>query len=139
MHNDPKIALPKKSINKQGGALLLEAMIAIAIFSFGLLGLVGLQTTAIQNSTNAEERIQASLLANDMVAMLWARQSLTHASVAGDITAWKTRLTSSSGLPNVSGDVTISGNLATVSVEWKAPSKKATDNKSRYVTTVALK
>jgi type IV pilus assembly protein PilV len=44
--------------------MLLEALIAILIFSFGILGLVGLQANAINLSTDAKYRADAALLAN---------------------------------------------------------------------------
>lgn len=127
------------NLKKQSGVLLIEAMIAILIFSFGLLGLVGLQVSATQSSMHAEERIQASLAANNMVSMLWVRQSLTHASVAADVAAWKASVAANAGLPNATGDVTIAGNVATITITWKAPSKKASDNASQYVTSIAMK
>ena len=141
--NHQKRVLPAaiQGVKKQSGSLLVEAMIAILIFSFGLLGLVGLQATATQTSIHAEERIRASLLANDMVSMLWVRQSLTHASVASDVTSWETMVQTmaNSGLPNATGNVTINGNIATITITWKAPSKKAGDNASQYVTSIAMK
>lgn len=62
------VAARMQNLKKQSGVLLIEVMIAVLIFSFGLLGLAGLQATATQSSVNAEERIRASLLASDRVA-----------------------------------------------------------------------
>jgi type IV pilus assembly protein PilV len=124
---------PIKSAKHQAGALLIEALIAILIFSFGLLGLVGMQAISIQNSTNAEERIRASMLVNDMVSTMWINKST---NPSADIGTWQTSVTSA--LPNGVGTVTISGKEATVAVTWKSPSKKSTDNSSHYETTVAM-
>ena len=141
-----KIPHQINSVKTQSGVLLIEVMIAILIFSFGLLGLAGLQANATQNSTNAEERIRASLLANDMVSMLWVKQSVNNTkttaaistAAASDITAWQTQV-AASGLPNAAGTVAFAGNLATVTITWKSPSKKAVDNSNQYVTSIAVK
>ena len=141
-----KIPHQINSVKTQSGVLLIEVMIAILIFSFGLLGLAGLQANATQNSTNAEERIRASLLANDMVSMLWVKQSVNNTNTtaaistaaASDITAWQTQV-AASGLPNAAGTVAFAGNLATVTITWKSPSKKAVDNSNQYVTSIAVK
>lgn len=134
-------AISIQSLKKQSGVLLIEAMIAILIFSFGLLGLAGLQATSTQSAINAEERVRASLLASDMISTLWVRQSLTHASVTTDIADWEAKVASlsDSGLPNATGKVDIAGNVATITITWKSPSKKTTDKKSKYETSIAMR
>ena len=57
----------KKHINIQTtGFTLLEVMIAMVIFSIGLLGLASLQATALQNEHASYSRSQAILLAYEM-------------------------------------------------------------------------
>ena len=56
----------------QSGVMLLEALIAILVFSFGVLGLVALQASAIQGSRDAQYRSQAAMLANDLIGQMWA-------------------------------------------------------------------
>ncbi len=137
-----KIAVVRmQNQKKQSGVLLIEVMIAVLIFSFGLLGLAGLQATATQSSVNAEERIRASLLASDRVAMFWVRQSVT-SSQASDTAAWQAKVTSSwkdGGLPNATGVVNVTGTVATITITWKSPSKKTTDSNSKYETSIAMR
>lgn len=57
---------------QQTGVMLLEALIAILIFSFGVLGLVGLQSSAIQASRDAQYRSQAAMLADEIIGQMWA-------------------------------------------------------------------
>jgi len=61
--------------NKEKGFTLLEVMIALVIFSIGLLGLAGLmaQSTAFTNS--AQYRTQATFLAYDMLDRMRANPS----------------------------------------------------------------
>jgi type IV pilus assembly protein PilV len=44
----------------QSGAAMLEALVAILIISFGILGLIGLQATSINAATDARARSEAS-------------------------------------------------------------------------------
>lgn len=57
---------------KQRGSMLLEALIAIVIFSIGILAIVGLQANSIKMSTDAKFRSDASLLANQYISAMWA-------------------------------------------------------------------
>ena len=54
----------------QSGVMLLEALIAILIFSVGLLGIVGLQAKAVSQVSDARFRSEAALLANQLVASM---------------------------------------------------------------------
>ncbi|MBS0309613.1 MAG: hypothetical protein JSS58_11685 [Proteobacteria bacterium] len=56
---------------RQNGSMLLEALIGILIFSFGVLGLVGLQTSSVKQSGDAKYRTDASMLANSLVSKMW--------------------------------------------------------------------
>jgi type IV pilus assembly protein PilV len=62
--------LPAKS--SQNGAVLLEALIAILIFSMGILALVGLQGAMLQNTTDSKFRADASYLAQQRIGRIWA-------------------------------------------------------------------
>jgi len=55
----------------QRGVMLIEALVAIAIFSFAILGIVGLQATAIRAVRDADYRAKASLFANQLVGRMW--------------------------------------------------------------------
>lgn len=56
---------------QQHGVMLIEALVAIAIFSFAILGIVGLQATAIRAVRDADYRAKASLFANQLVGRMW--------------------------------------------------------------------
>ena len=55
----------------QRGAYLLEALIGILIFSFGILGIVGLQAQAIRFTNDSEYRAEAVYLANSLISQMW--------------------------------------------------------------------
>ncbi len=60
-------------MNRKGeqGVMLLEALIAILIFSIGILGLVAMQGTAISAISDAKYRSDASFLADQIVSQIW--------------------------------------------------------------------
>ena len=57
---------------RQQGVFLLEALIAILIFSFGILGLVGMQSKAISAQSDAQYRIEAANYADKILGQIWS-------------------------------------------------------------------
>lgn len=53
-------------IHKSAGFTLLEVMVALLVFSIGLLGLAGLQASSLQNNKTADLRSIAIIEAHDM-------------------------------------------------------------------------
>lgn len=131
------------TMNKQGGTILLEALIAILIFSIGILSLVGLQAMAVKHTSEAKYRTDASFVANKLIAQMWADNP---AAIAGDYASggakfqsWKGELQSPmTGLPNANATIAIApiaapqGNQITLTVTWRHPSEPATQV-HRYV------
>jgi type IV pilus assembly protein PilV len=70
-HNKIPPAVPCQSHTKQKGMALLEAMIAIVLFSIGVIGLMGLQANMIKNNTDAKLRSEASFLAQQTLGTMW--------------------------------------------------------------------
>lgn len=62
--------------------MLLEALIAFLIFSMAILGVIGLQATAINNTLDARYRTDAAYLANQILAQMWTDPVVIAASVA---------------------------------------------------------
>ena len=137
---------------KQSGMLLIEVLFSILIFSFGILGLVGMQAISTKNAMSAEDRTIAASLANDMVAQMWLRKStdVATAPLKTDYLAWQTKVTATSGWSNASGtvatDVTVpTAPLTTVTVNWStAPTSKASGGSAaapvahQYVTSFSM-
>jgi len=135
--------LPAK--DSQQGSVLLEALIAFLIFAMGLLGVIGLQATAINNTLDARYRSDAAFLANQIIAQIWA-DSLpdtttvptsyvvrpTYAcnpctSTNGNLStqAWVTQIQSGflPGVTDVANQpiIAIVGNQVTITLKWQAP------------------
>ena len=56
----------------QRGVVLIEAMIAILLFSIGVLAIIGLQATMIKNTADSKYRAEASYIAQKRIGQMWA-------------------------------------------------------------------
>jgi type IV pilus assembly protein PilV len=56
----------------QRGALLLEALIALAVFAVGILGELAVFAQAIRHVANAQCRSEAAALVQGLVGTMWA-------------------------------------------------------------------
>ncbi|MCG3185744.1 MAG: hypothetical protein IOMNBAOH_00255 [Rhodocyclaceae bacterium] len=132
-----------RSGRKQSGVVLLEALVAILIFSLGILALVGLQANSVRMTTEAKYRSDASLLTEQIIGLMWAddRANLpgyAHApggancvfngaaSANANVTAWLggTGLAGTviDTLPNVQAQIVIGAqNVVTVTLCWMPP------------------
>ncbi|MDM0075148.1 type IV pilus modification protein PilV [Variovorax sp. J2P1-59] len=123
--------------NRQGqaGVAMLEVLVSVLLFSFGILGLIGLQARAVSFSVDAEDRNRAALLANEIASTMWITRSVT--VDVSDGSSWQTRIAdpSKDGLPGGEISVTtVSGttNSADIEITWQAPSRGTNDpNKLR--------
>jgi type IV pilus assembly protein PilV len=62
----------QNKIKKQKGFTLIEAMIAVVVFSFGLLGVAGVMTVSVKSNHNGYMRSQAIFLVSTMADMMRA-------------------------------------------------------------------
>lgn len=116
------------------GFTLIEVMVAVLVLSIGLLGVAGLQLSALRANQSAGWRTQATYLAYDIIERmrLNAANRAAYAVAIGaggvaadtstaalDIAAWKTSLAAT--LPLGDGTVVLGGadsSLVTVTVQW---------------------
>ncbi len=65
--------------NPQQGVMLIEALIAILIFSIGILAVVGMQGLAIKNVTESRSRSDAAFFTSQLLAQMWVDQNISPA------------------------------------------------------------
>lgn len=134
--------------HRQQGVMLLETLIALLIFALGVLGLVGMQATAMKVTSDSKYRAEAMMHADRLVNQMWAddrsNANLT-ASYAGSSGAggqkymnWLAEIAATgTGLPGADTDgnqpsVAIdASNTVTVTIRWQAPGEPAAH---KYVT-----
>ncbi|HRF04428.1 pilus assembly protein PilV [Accumulibacter sp.] len=130
----------------QAGVMLLEALIAILIFSLGILSLVALQATAIQLTGDAKYRTDATLLANRLIGQMWVSDGNLDAFATGGAAydAWLADVSGPEGLPGVvAASDGVASTLPTVTVDaagvvvvtlfWRTPEMAADAAGHRHI------
>lgn len=110
----------------QQGVVLLEAMIAILIFSMGVLAIVGLQAAMIKNTADSKFRADAGFIAQQRIGQIWADPDPTR---PGYTTFIEANTDISTLLPGGTRTVTqpVAGQF-TVTVTWQQPGDQAQHN-----------
>jgi type IV pilus assembly protein PilV len=106
-----------KTGRRQRGATLLEALIAVLIFSIGILAIVGMQAMAVRVTTDAKYRADASFLASQALGRVW--------SDPGNIASYAESDTPIASLPNGTRTVVIDNDRVTVTIRWQPPGDPA--------------
>lgn len=146
---------PTSTLKMQQGVIVLEGLIAILIFSIGILALMGMQAASISATTSAKYRSDASYLADQIISRIWsagnnpvvtpinptpvramaafACNPCTNSSGGNTTTqSWVTEVATL--LPGAGAGglnwptIAINGNQATVTVFWKAPNETTAHN-----------
>lgn len=118
----------------QSGVLMLEVLLAMLIFAFGLLAVLSLQGASIREIGESRYRMDAAILADQLVGQMWA-DDRTNATLAANYDSannpaapgyapWALQV--SQLLPNAVGPnaptVTVdAANLVTINIFWQAP------------------
>ena len=133
-----------KRIKSESGFLIIEGLIAILIFSLGILGLVALQATVIKETGEAKYRMEAIQFTNQLIGQMWAEDkvALSNNFASPDGTrflAWKSEVIATGGLPGAASNpptvVFGTNNQVTITVSWKQPGTSAAH---RLVTSTQL-
>lgn len=127
-----------KKSSAQRGATLIEVLVAMLILSVGLLGLAGMQMTALKSNQSAYYRSQATVLAYDIIDRMRANRAdalngvydialkneacdpmlASSGTLAQkDVAEWLNSLSCLLS-PDARGSVVRNGRLFTVSIEW---------------------
>jgi type IV pilus assembly protein PilV len=141
--------------SSQHGVVLLDALVAIVIFSIGIIGMVALQAQSKQLSSGANYRLNAAMLADQVIAQMWGSDPtalaanfqtggpsyttwLNTVSCDGVAAATSTSAPAAACLPGVAANpptinlvqqtITGSSNTeyqVTVTINWQAPNDTA--------------
>ncbi|HEU4776570.1 MAG TPA: type IV pilus modification protein PilV [Telluria sp.] len=74
-----------KNKMQQQGFTLVEILVTIVIFAFGMLGVAGLQLVSLTGMDTAQYRSYATLKASDMADRMRANPTTVYAGVAGTV------------------------------------------------------
>jgi type IV pilus assembly protein PilV len=147
---------------QQQGSMLLEALIAVTIFSIGLLGVIGMQATAINSTLDARFRTDSAFLANQIISQMWVDPDTTNPSALvvkstyacnpctsangnANTRAWLAQIQGTSAVPGFLPSVTdaanqpfiaVSGTQVTVTLNWVSP--QSASSVHNYTTTTEI-
>lgn len=122
------------------GFSMIEMLVGVLIISFGLLGLITLQSRALLVSVGSEDSQRAALIANEMASTMFNQNNVNvNAAIVAD---WAARAAdpASGGVPNGVATVTVTNaTTARVSVTWAPPqSPGAASSPHSYTTDVVI-
>ncbi len=121
------------------GFSLIEVLVGILIVSFGLLGLITLQSRALQVSVSTEDSQRAALLASEMAAQMFNLNTVNLNPTT--VSDWAARVADpASGVANGTGTVTVTNaTTARVTVTWTpVQSTGAANDTHTYTTDVVI-
>jgi type IV pilus assembly protein PilV len=96
---------------------MVEVMVSVLLFSIGVVGLLRVLGTAVQDTGALEYRATAATLADSAIGRMWVDRN--------NLAAYVTTGTAVPELPNGSRVVTVAGNVVTVQILWQAPGATA--------------
>lgn len=124
--------MKRASLHHHQGSALLEGLLAIMIFSVGLLSILMLFSTALVEVGNARYRSEASLLAAGLIAEMWtgdrsaaSLQARYADTSAEDYQRWQQQVVAR--LPGITAKanqpaVTVDNNRSvTIRLAWQSP------------------
>jgi type IV pilus assembly protein PilV len=134
----------------QNGSAMIEGLTAITVFSLGILGVVGLQASVLENNAQSQFRAEASYLAQEIIGIATADAAnatcytvnptagaCTNAAAAAAVEDWQARVLealpgSDEELPRVQLDA---DGTFSVTLQWKRQTDDAWNN---YVATTNI-
>src|SRR5690606_11407918 len=135
-HSQPRGAIVMAARGRQGGASLIEVLVAVLIMAIGLLGIAAMQTAALRNNQSALERSQAviqsyaildAMRANraqalggayNMAALTCAVPAMVGTLAQNDLVAWMQAVQDTLG-DDACGQVSCPANgPCTITVRW---------------------
>jgi type IV pilus assembly protein PilV len=106
----------------QRGMALIECLMALLIFSVGLLGLLGLEARVMNISTDSENRNRAAMLASEVASQMWLSNTVAPTTTAYNNLVLNAGNQSLGGLPGGAVAVTAvpgTTNAADITVTWQ--------------------
>jgi type IV pilus assembly protein PilV len=139
----------------QRGAGLIEVLVAVLVLSFGMLGLAGLQMSALRNNQSSLERGVAVMMTHSIADAMRADRSVALANgfnlaVTADppsgatfaqtaLRNWRTNITNAFGAgADAKGGVNCNGASCTITIQWSDTRITGDTAATQSITTVVL-
>lgn len=136
--------------NLQSGSAMVEGLTAVTVFSIGMLGVIGLQASVLENNAQAQFRAEASYLAEEVIGLATAdaanagcyalnpaSATCSNAFAQQAAQEWAARVQSSlPGADEMQPNVTYAPDgTFTVTIQWK---RQSDDTWNNYVSTTNI-
>ncbi len=95
------------------GSALVEALVAVLLFSIGIVALVRVLGTAVKDAGDVEYRAVAATLADATIGRMWVDRANLDAYEVDDEPVPE--------LPNGLRTVTVDGTVVNVTIRWQPP------------------
>ena len=102
--------------------MLIEALVAILLFTLGIIAVMGLQANSVAQVSQAKYRTDASYLANQIIGKMWVDQAnlANYATTGNSVrSAWDGVVAAT--LPQGTGTIVVNGSVVTVTIQWQMP------------------
>jgi type IV pilus assembly protein PilV len=112
------------------GIVLIEALVGILIFAFGVLGIVGLQASMVKAQTSNKFRGDASYLASGIIGAMWSDDIANNLSKYatpgcashGPCNDWSNKV--AAALPGGTTTITVdAAKNVNVTIQWTVPNE----------------
>jgi type IV pilus assembly protein PilV len=97
----------------QRGTTMVEVLVSVMLFSLGVVALLRVLGTAVQDTGALQYRATAATLADSYIGRMWVDRSNLGSFAGTDVTVPE--------LPNGKRTVTVAGNVVNVTISWQAP------------------
>jgi len=141
----PSLALPTTRRRRQRGISMIEVLVTVLIFSFGMLGLAGLQLRTMSYSQSSLFRSQATALTDDVLdrmrasratASSWVTDFDSTGTAGTDLADWKGEVAGL--LPSGQAAVAVSSSTVTVTIRWRDSPDKSDTELTTFTTVTVL-
>jgi type IV pilus assembly protein PilV len=116
-----------QALRLAAGFSLIEVLIAMLIFSIGVLGLVGLQASLVRAQANTKMRSDAAYLATDLISQMWADaknlNSYSNCASYAPCEAWRNKVSDVLPQGAVTVAVTNTTGAVTLTIDWQPPNE----------------
>jgi len=132
--------------NAQRGIALIEALVAMLIFTFGVLGLIALESSAINFAVDSEDRNRAALFASEVASAMWTAGSVDYvnnAQLAAQYANWQANINNptTTGLNKGTLNIAViagTTKTADITITWRPPARATASANSTLTTRVIL-
>ena len=120
-------------IKPQNGFSMIEILVSVLILGIGLLGVAGVQLLSVQQTSNANVRSQATIVAQDVAERIRANGGANISS--DDLSELEDNFKKNVG-PDGDIEITINGNFAEIDLGWSERDPFSSSRSSEQTLTI---